>query len=46
MSKDMNLVWQMSVAGAAGAMAAISKATQAIKEVKESTDDLAKTQKN
>lgn len=45
MSKDMNLVWQMSVAGAAGAMAAISKATQAIKEVKESTDDLAKTQK-
>lgn len=45
MSKDMNLVWQMSVAGAAGAMAAISKATQAIKEVKESTDDLVKTQK-
>ena len=45
MSKHMNLVWQMSVAGAAGAMAAISKATQAIKEVKESTDDLAKTQK-
>ena len=45
MSKDMNLVWQMSVAGAAGAMTAISKATQAIKEVKESTDDLAKTQK-
>lgn len=45
MSKDMNLVWQMSVAGAAGAMDAISKATQAIKEVKESTDDLAKTQK-
>lgn len=45
MSKDMNLVWQMSVAGAAGAMAAISKATQAIKEVKESTDDLAKTQR-
>lgn len=42
MSKDMNLVWQMSVAGA---MAAISKATQAIKEVKESTDDLVKTQK-
>lgn len=45
MSKDMNLVWQMSVAGAAGAMAAISKATQSIKEVKESTEDLAKTQK-
>lgn len=45
MSKDMNLVWQMSVAGAAGAMAAISKATQSIKEVKESTADLAKTQK-
>lgn len=45
MSKDMNLVWQMSVAGAAGAMAAISKATQSIKEVKESTEDLVKTQK-
>lgn len=45
MSRDMNLIWQMSVAGAAGAMAAISKATQAIKEVKDSTEDLAKTQK-
>ena len=45
MSKDMNLVWQMSVAGAAGDMAAISKATQSIKEVKESTEDLVKTQK-
>lgn len=45
MSKDMNLVWQMSVAGAAGAMAVISKATQSIKEVKESTEDLVKTQK-
>lgn len=45
MSKDMNLVWQMSVAGAAGAMAAISKATQSIKEAKESTEDLVKTQK-
>ena len=45
MSKDMNLVWQMSVAGAAGAMTALSKATQSIKEVKESTEDLVKTQK-
>ena len=45
MSKDMSLVWQMSVAGAAGAMASFSKATQAIKDVKDSTEDLVKTQK-
>ena len=45
MSKDMSLVWQMSVAGAAGAMTALSKATQAIKDVKDSTEDLVKSQK-
>ena len=45
MSKDMSLVWQMSVAGAAGAMAGLSKATQAIKDVKDSTEDLVKSQK-
>ncbi|MFZ8015714.1 phage tail tape measure protein [Fusobacterium watanabei] len=45
MSKDMSLVWQMSVAGAAGAMTALSKATQAMKDVKDSTEDLVKSQK-
>ncbi|ERT39727.1 phage tail tape measure protein [Fusobacterium animalis] len=45
MSKDMSLVWQMSVAGAAGAMTELSKATQAMKDVKDSTEDLVKSQK-
>jgi len=45
MSRDMSLVWQMSIAGAAGAMTALSKATQAMKDVKDSTEDLAETQK-
>ena len=45
MSRDMSLVWQMGVAGAAGTMSSFSKATQAIIDMKESTEDLAKTQK-
>lgn len=46
MSRDMSLIWQMSVAGAAGALVSFSKTTQALKNVKDSTDDLVKSQKN
>lgn len=46
MSKDMSLVWQMSVAGASGALVSFSKTTQALKNVKDSTDNLVKSQKN
>ncbi|HEY4534284.1 MAG TPA: phage tail tape measure protein [Fusobacterium sp.] len=45
MAKDLSLIWQMGVVGAAGAYSSMEKMTQSLSKVKDGTEELSKAQR-